>query len=189
MDKRDLEIKRFETQLRQLRLTFELYFQGIERRSPEIQRNQFHKELLRFQSTSSDWPTALRYRIKAMVQSFTSYDQKWRRELTAIEKGTSRRDRLRAVQQKSATATPLSIPAPMTSPHEQNLDKQRLEKLYKAYVQARQMAGQKTSLTFENLAKKLRTQLPALQKKHPGKNIDFRVVVQNGKAQLKAVVK
>ena len=39
------------------------------------------------------------------------------------------------------------------------------------------------------MTQKLNKQLPALQKKHPGKKIGFRVVVKDGQAQLRAVVK
>ena len=194
MDEREKNLKILEQELNQLRVTYDLYFQGLERIPPEERRNLYHKKILRFQVSIATAPTALRYRVNSLLQRFTSYDQMWRRQMTAIENGTSRRDKLRASVAKNQKPTPLAAPAPLAEPApipmgNPALEAERLKKLHGAYVKAHEISGQKTSLTLDKLSASLKKQLPQLQQKHPGKQIDFKVVIKNGKAQLKAVVK
>ena len=193
MDDRAAQIKQFEQRLSRLQLQFELYFQGLERLPPEGMRDELHRALRNFQTAAAaaKWPTALKYRVNALLQRFTSYDQKWRREMVAIEKGDSRRDRLRAAQKNQTASVPINIPAPMPDLPKipTGLSDHEMKKLYNSYLKARKMAGQKTNLSLEGMSQKLNKQLPALQKKHPGKTIGFKVVVKDGQAQLRAVVK
>ena len=193
MDDRAVQIKHFEERLNQLQRHFELYFQGLERLPPEGARDELHRALRNFQNaaTAAKWPTALKYRVNALLQRFTSYDQKWRREMVAIEKGESRRDRLRAAQKNKSPTPSTNVPAPVPELPRvpAGLNDQEMQKLYRTYLKARKMAGQKTSLSLESMSQKLNNQLPALQKKHPGKTIGFKVVVKDGQAQLRAVVK
>ena len=190
MDNREQQLSHLEKTLKALRLAFDLYFQGLERIPPEANRNQLHRALIQFQAQNNGAPTAFRYRINALLQRFTSYDQMWRRQMVAIENGTSKRDRFRVAQKRSQGPQPVALPEPLDVPAVHNpLEQQRLKKLHGAFVKANQMAGQKTSLTVEKLAATLKTQLPKLQQKHPGKKIDFKVVLKNGKPQLKAVVR
>ncbi|MBL92446.1 MAG: hypothetical protein CMH56_11625 [Myxococcales bacterium] len=193
MDDRALQIKQFEQRLNQLQLRFELYFQGLERLPPEGTRDELHRALRNFQNAASDakWPTALKYRVNALLQRFTAYDQKWRREMVAIEKGDSRRDRLRAAQKNKAPVVPMNVPAPMPEMPQlpTSLSDHEIKKIYNTYLKARKIAGQQTNLSLDGMSQKLKKQLPALQKKHPGKTIGFKVVMKDGQAQLRAVVK
>lgn len=69
-------------------------------------------------------------------------------------------------------------------------DDQAMRQLYNEYVTARKTHNQKTEhLKYEAVAKKIRTMVPELQKKHRGKAIDFKVVVKDGKVGLKPVLK
>ena len=194
MDEREEKLKLLEKELNQLRLAYDLYFQGLERIPPEEKRNVFHKKILHFQVSLSTAPTALRYRVNSLIQRFTSYDQMWRRQMTAVENGTSRRDKLRASVAKNRKTADLAAPAPLGAPAPLStanhpLQADRLKQLHGAYVKAHEMSGQKTNLTLDKLSESLKKQLPQLQQKHPGKEIEFKVVIKNGKAQLKAMVK
>jgi len=62
--------------------------------------------------------------------------------------------------------------------------------VYDAYVAAKRQGGEDTSrLSFEAVAQSLRKQVPELLARTQAKSVEFKVVVKDGKAQLKAVPK
>jgi hypothetical protein len=70
------------------------------------------------------------------------------------------------------------------------LSDQALRGVYDAYVQAKKRCNEDTSkLSFEQVAQMLRRQAPELMKKHQAQAIEFKVVIKDGKAQLRAVPK
>jgi hypothetical protein len=65
-----------------------------------------------------------------------------------------------------------------------------VRQIYESYVQARRDCKESTSsITESGLADMLRASAEKLKDKHSGKNIDFDVVIKNGKAILKPVIK
>jgi hypothetical protein len=74
-------------------------------------------------------------------------------------------------------------------PHEPKLPDARIQAIYRDYVSARQRCNQTThGLTLERVAQQIRSQEDQLRKKH-GKDVDFQVVVRDGRAILKAIEK
>ena len=66
----------------------------------------------------------------------------------------------------------------------------QLERLYNRYVEARRNNAERTdNVKLETIAKTVRDMLPKLQQKHAGKQIDFEVVVKDGRVALKPVAK
>lgn len=54
-------------------------------------------------------------------------------------------------------------------------------------VKAKTMCGEDAGgLRYETLVKSIERQLPRLRELHPNKEIEFHVVIQNGRAALKA---
>lgn len=65
-----------------------------------------------------------------------------------------------------------------------------MRQIYERYVQARRACKESTSTVTENaLADMLRSSVQKLRSKHSGKDIDFDVVIKDGKAVLKPVIK
>jgi hypothetical protein len=66
----------------------------------------------------------------------------------------------------------------------------KLKAVYDAYVTAKKRCQEDTtSLSYETVAANLRKQVPELMKKHNAQGVDFKVVIKDGKAVLKAVPK
>jgi len=64
----------------------------------------------------------------------------------------------------------------------------KMRAIYNAYVSAKRQCRESTEgITFDSVAKTINTQTPALMKAHNAKAVDYKVVIKNGKAQLKAV--
>lgn len=67
---------------------------------------------------------------------------------------------------------------------------EKLRAVYDAYVTAKRRCQEDTSkLSYENVAATLRKQVPELLKQHNAKVVEFKVVIKDGKASLKAVPK
>jgi hypothetical protein len=89
---------------------------------------------------------------------------------------------------KPATA-PSSPPRPAASSNP-NLSDDKLKAVYDAYVTAKRRNQEDTSkMSFESVAANLRKQVPELLKQHNAKSVEFKVVIKDGKATLKAVPK
>jgi len=62
--------------------------------------------------------------------------------------------------------------------------------LYDAYVDAKRRCKEDTSkLTYDALAKTVAKQIPEIMSKYKAKTVEFKVVIKEGKAILKAVPK
>ena len=72
----------------------------------------------------------------------------------------------------------------------QALTEARVKAVYDAFVEAKKRCNEDTSsLSLDSLAASLRSQVPELLKKHNAKDVDFKVVIKDGKASLRAVPK
>lgn len=72
----------------------------------------------------------------------------------------------------------------------QGLSDDQIRQIYERYVAARAKNSERTdNVNFDNIAKSVRSMLPKLAEKHAGKEIDFKVVVKDGRVALKPVAK
>jgi hypothetical protein len=65
----------------------------------------------------------------------------------------------------------------------------QMRKIYERYVEARRQNQERTDVKFESVASSVRGMMPKLMQKHAGKNIDFEIVVKDGKVALKPVAR
>jgi ribosomal protein L29 len=102
------------------------------------------------------------------------------------------------VQAKGPTAPPPAAPAPgkpaarpgAAPPAEKPgaLGEAQMRALYDAYVTAKKRCNEDTSrLTFDAVARSVNKQIPELMSRFQAKAVDFKVVIKDGKATLKAV--
>ncbi len=66
----------------------------------------------------------------------------------------------------------------------------KMKAIYDAYITAKKRCNEDTSkLTYDSVANTLRQQVPALMKQHNAKSVEFKVVIKDGKAVLRALPK
>jgi len=196
-------LDQIEENLERLRQQFMRYFQGIDRRPPTDDRDRLKTRILRMRGESRQWNTKNRFRISNLHQKFLSYNRMWGRTLTEIENGTYFRHKakIRAKQKAEAEAAAAAgpgAPAPIDLPkgparrrapqaNGSDITDDRVRRLYSVYMQAKKRTGERSNLSMEGLKKQLQKQIPAIKKKHKCDRVDFKVVLKNGKAMLKAV--
>jgi hypothetical protein len=69
-------------------------------------------------------------------------------------------------------------------------DDGRIKQVFDRYLEARKQNNERVdNVKFETVKKSIEQMLPKLREKHAGKQIDFEVVVKDGKVGIKPVPK
>jgi hypothetical protein len=111
------ECEAVEAELAALKVVYEHYFLGLERKPPAREHDALKKRVDKLKS-SFVRNTAAKFRVQAMHNKFLSYERMWMRTLQEIENGTFKRDRVKAkkrLQQpssadKSRASGPIELP-------------------------------------------------------------------------------
>jgi len=96
-DEAQTQLDELEPKVERLKSLYQQYFMGIEKIPPAILRKDVDRTIwrlrrLRFQNTR------MRFKFQQIAQRYNTYRQYWGRILRQIEKGTYRRDMLRAAK-------------------------------------------------------------------------------------------
>lgn len=99
-----------------------------------------------------------------------------------------------AARVASIPQAPVPRPAAGANAHAGNsnngMSEAQIARIYERYVEARRQNSERTdNVRIETVAKTVRDMLPKLTEKHAGKNIDFEVVLKDGRVALKPVAK
>jgi hypothetical protein len=205
------ECDAIEHQVEQLRASYEQYFLGVERLAPARTHQKLKKRLDNVKSTYNR-STAVQFRVQSLFNKFLTYQRLWQRTIREIENGTYKRDLFKArlhAKDRSAEQEPPAPPqlpaagtsaTPAPSPPRRlpqpapvgpgDLSEAKLRAVFDAYVDAKKRCGEDISkVSFESVASKLRKQIPTLMEKHKVTSVEFKVVIKDGKAALRAVPK
>ena len=89
-----------------------------------------------------------------------------------------------------AARPPAAAVRPAAAASSSELSDDKLKTVYEAYVSAKRRNKEDTSkMSYDTIAASLRKQVPELMKQHNAKGVEFKVVIKDGKAVLKAVPK
>ncbi|MBI5544330.1 MAG: hypothetical protein HY901_10600 [Deltaproteobacteria bacterium] len=87
-------------------------------------------------------------------------------------------------------AAQTSRPAAALASSGEGLSSDKVQRIYDAFITAKKRCRESTDgLTLEAVEHSLRKQVPQLMREHNAKSVDFKVVIKDGKAVLKAVPK
>ncbi len=192
------ECRAIEVALEELKAAYEQYFLGMERLPPAKTHQSLRKRFAQLQSTFNR-TTSVRFRVEGLSSKFLSYERLWQRTMEEMENGTYKRDLFKArlhsqrkrpsppaAKEQVPQAQPASVPAPSTRAAE--VSDAKLRAVYAAYLAAKKRCGEDVSqMSFEAVASKLRKQVPRILEKHQVSAVEFKVLVKDGKAVLKAV--
>ena len=78
---------------------------------------------------------------------------------------------------------PAARPAPAAGGGE------KLQKTYRTFMAARKKTGESTSnMNYDKVMRQFEKKIPDFKKRHKCKDVEFKVVIKDGKAKIKAVV-
>ncbi len=209
------KLDELEQRVDRLRSLYEQFFQGIERVEPAMERDAIHRQLLELRTVKTR-NTGLRFRINQMVARYTTFENYWSRVVKQIQDGTYQRDvfkarlhaKLREEKERARKKGPEKEQPAVAQPDLQpgagapaaarpgvaspaaGLSDEHIEAIYQAYTTAKRRCRESTQgITKESLAASLRKQLPAILKQYKCSAVEFKVVIKDGKAVLKAIPK
>ena len=190
-----------------------------QRLPPTKAREAYAGLLRRLREEAVRWNTGERFRINTLHQRLVSYDRMWQRTMQSIEDGTYKRDKMKvammrkrdedaeatagetvrstdgsnvgasAVGAPEVSAPARARPAPVAGANDDALSDGRMQALYSVYMQAKKRTGEESNLTYDALVQQLKKQVPAIKAKHNCESVEFKVVLKDGKAMLKAIPK
>jgi hypothetical protein len=179
-----------------LKIEYDKYFTGIEKIEPLRDR----EELRRFMRDLLDEPInspTQRFRYQSLKARFQSLELYWTRNLVQMERGTHPKMRFRADVKERQKATPTPAAEPSLSAEQEEVLRQRqaaLEReerafrvVYDRYMEARTKCGQSTDISFDAVREALRKQVRQIKANYQCESVKFRVVVEEGKAKVKAL--
>jgi hypothetical protein len=202
----DEELNVLETQLRRLKIEYEVYFSNPTKRPPtDIEWKVL--SLLRKFSDGGRMNFSQRYRYNEMAQRYAVYSDLWRKKSRIREEGYRRpQDALLSVQgvrpeeehkphhnpvyglshAAAASAGQTSQPFTMT---ESEAGREQLERLYNTLVAAKKKAGENVSGNLDSFSTFVQKKTEQIRKQYGCKDVEFSVELAEGTVKLKAKAK
>jgi hypothetical protein len=175
------DLQLLDIKLKQLRNEYEQYFMGTRNREPFLLRGEVQK-MITYYANVPIQNTANRFKFNNLRARFFSFRRHWDRILREIEEGRYERHMFRAKLRDRERAAASNASPPRGGPKPA-----RPEDVFESYVSAREACGQGSQgITREKLDALLEKQSAQLRARYGCRDVKFRVVVEDGKAKLKA---
>lgn len=206
----DDDLGQIERDIRQLKIEYDQYFGGGRKRPPAEIEWRIDLLVKRYAERAGELSYAQRFRYNNLTQSYAKYKDVFRKRLQQKEEGTvqhhfgsaaraieAERARQRAddaLKTKSRPTAVATAPEPAEpfrmSCSEPDREKDKVERLYQAFCNAKQATGEDTaSFDRDSFREFVRKKTKDLKKQKGCKEVEYVVEVTGGKAKLKALVK
>jgi hypothetical protein len=178
----------FEGAIQQLKITYEKYFSGIEKIEPVKEREDLRRTI---RELDRERPTNLvqRHRYQTLRARYISLDQYIQRNLFQIERGTHPKFKFRADLSERRRQGERPVEAARGADPEPGRveEEESYRAVFDRYLEARRACGQNDDLEFERVRSAIHNQVRAIKSRFKCTSVRFRVVVEEGKARIKAV--
>jgi hypothetical protein len=209
----DEELTLLETQLRRLKIEYEVYFSNPTKKPPtDVEWKVL--SLLRKFSDGGRMSFQQRFRYNEMAQRYAIYSDLWRKKARIREEGYRRpQDALLSVQgvrpmeehepqhhpvyglsQTAAAAAVATAPSVNDGPltiqcSDARAEHDQVEKLYKALTDAKKKAGESVTGNIESFTSFVQKKTDQIRKQHSCQSVEYTVETQDGQVRLKAKAK
>jgi hypothetical protein len=201
----DEELGVLDTQLRRLKIEYEIYFSNPTKRPPTDVEWKVLSMLRKF-SDGGRMNFSQRYRYNEMAQRYAVYSDLWRKKSRIREEGYRRpQDALLSVQGVRTTEEELK-PAhhpvygvahadeavasqPFTFHSVDQGEREQVERLYNTLVAAKKKAGENVTGTVDSFAQFVQKKTEQIRKQYKCENVEYSVELGEGGVKLKAKAK
>ncbi|MGH9495835.1 MAG: MXAN_5187 C-terminal domain-containing protein [Candidatus Sulfotelmatobacter sp.] len=209
----DEELTVLDSQLRRLKIEYEIFFSNPTKRPPTDIEWKVLSMLRKF-SDGGRMNFSQRYRYNEMAQRYAIYSDLWRKKSRIREEGYRRpQDALLSVQgvrtaedehkaqhhpvygvSQAAAAAAASGDSAATTPHFtlQNVgqnEREQVQQLYDTLVAAKKKAGENVSGNIDSFATFVRKKTEEIRKQHKCDSVEYSVELADGHVKLKAKAK
>ncbi len=199
----DEELTVLDTQLRRLKIEYEIFFSNPTKRPPtDIEWKVV--TLLRKFSDGGRMNFSQRYRYNEMAQRYAVYSDLWRKKSRIREEGYRRpQDALLSVQgvrtaedehkpqhhQAYGVAKAAGTSQPFTLNKVDQSEREQVERLYNTLVAAKKKAGENVSGNFDSFTTFVQKRTEQIRKQYKCENVEYSVELADGQVKLKAKAK
>ena len=203
----DEELGVLETQLRRLKIEYEVYFSNPTKKPPtDIEWKVL--ALLRKFSDGGRMNFSQRFRYNEMAQRYAIYSDLWRKKSRIREEGYRRpQDALLSIQgvreeehepqhhavygvnHAVAAAAAAPGPKPFTLHSVDQSEREQVERLYNTLVAAKKKAGENVSGNLDSFAAFVQKKTAEIRKQYQCQGVEFSVELNEGHVKLKAKAK
>ncbi len=209
----DEELTLLETQLRRLKIEYEVYFSNPTKKPPTDVEWKVLSMLRKF-SDGGRMSFQQRFRYNEMAQRYAIYSDLWRKKGRIREEGYRRpQDALLSVQgvrpteehepahrpayglshaaaAAGAGTAPGANDGPLTIQcSDARAEHDQVEKLYNALTEAKKKAGESVTGNMESFASFVQKKTDQIRKQHGCQSVEYTVEMQDGQVRLKAKAK
>ena len=180
------ELTTLDIKLKQLRFEYEQYFLGMRPREPIMLRGDANKIVAKYSNTGIK-NTALRFKFNNLCSRFFAMRRHWDEVLRKIEAGTYEKHLFKAKLHERERGIVEDGPPTPGAAAKRNETTDGGSDLFEAFRQAKGACGEDVaSMSREKLDQVIAKQRAAIRAKTGCDDVRFRVVVEDGKAKLKA---
>ncbi len=204
----DEELSLLDSQLRRLKIEYEIYFSNPTKRPPtDVEWKVL--SLLRKFSDGGRMSFNQRFRYNEMAQRYAVYSDLWRKKSRIREEGYRRpQDALLSVQGvrpeaheperkvygvSAATLAAIGAPVPQqpftVQCSDARSERDRVEKLFHALTDAKKKAGKDASGNLNSFTAFVQKKTDEIRKQYGCPSVEFTVEMQGGEVRLKAKAK
>jgi hypothetical protein len=205
----DEELNVLDTQLRRLKIEYEIYFSNPTKKPPtDIEWKVL--ALLRKFSDGGRMNFSQRFRYNEMAQRYAIYSDLWRKKSRIREEGYRRpQDALLSVQgvrtgeedhkpkhpvygvshAAAAAAAGASSSQPFTLHSVDQGEREQVERLYNTLVAAKRKAGENVSGSIDSFTTFVQRKTQQIRKQYHCENVEYSVEITEGGVKLKAKAK
>ena len=193
----DEDMGQIERDIRQLKIEYDQYFGGGRKRPPSEIEWRIDQMMKRYAERGGELKFAQRFRFNNLSQTYAKYKDIFRKKLQQKEEGKVQRhfgaaakaieaERARK-QEAEAAAGSAAFRITCSEPDQ---EKDKVEQLYNAFLEAKQKAGEQTGkLTQSSFNEFVRKKTKDLRKQKNCNEVEYVVEVVDGQVKLKALVK
>jgi hypothetical protein len=193
----DEDMGQIERDIRQLKIEYDQYFGGGRKRPPSEIEWRIDQMMKRYAERGGELKFAQRFRFNNLSQTYAKYKDIFRKKLQQKEEGKVQRhfgaaakaieaERARK-QEAEAAAGGAAFRITCSEP---DREKDKVELLYNAFLEAKQKAGEQTGkLTQSSFNEFVRKKTKDLRKQKNCNEVEYVVEVVDGQVKLKALVK
>ena len=194
----DDDLAQLERDIRQLKIEYDQYFGGGRKRPPAEIEWRIDQMIKRYAERGGELKVGQRFRYNNITQTYAKYKDIFRKRVQQKEEGKVQRHfgaaakAIEAERAKEAAASGKG--AAQTAFHmvcsEPEREADKVEQLYEAFVQAKELAGEHTGkLSRSSFNDFVRKKTKELQTEKNCRDVEYVVELVNGQVKLKAFVK
>jgi hypothetical protein len=198
----DEELATLEKDIRQLKVEYDQYFGGGRKRPPTEIEWRIDMMVKRYAERGGELKFAQRFRFNNLSQTYAKYKDIFRKKVALKEEGKIQRHFGAAAKEieaarlkKEAEEHALGAAAGESKAFrmtcsEPERESDKVERLYQAFLQAKQQAGEQTGkLSRSSFNDFVLKKTKELQKQKKCKDVEYVVETVDGQVKLKALVK